>query len=499
MSFTSQRWKGRLDAAIGFLSRSGLELYGGDTYLDLLNRMNESYAFSDVDKEAFSTLMANALNNPDEGHPSDHDLGTLDYNIVIFTFPEEEVLSRLAEPEDYYAQQQKRLEEQRQRAKADRRRNMKIIFPMLGLIILVLIIYNLPYFAEKRAYDRTFDNTPKAFEEYIANYDNPDHLPDVLFRNAKYIMEHGDYKYQSYGYAGTEESEIPSYNYSKEREGIMAFDELFEKFPNHQLTAKGRQTVDSVWDAEIARFDSLHPNAQSSEPLKAIRDMLLYMKKNKVYDVRLNFTSKVDLKDYNDYPSEARQLAETALPELRGITIQSVKEELGSSEVMNVESTLKSQYDKFFNSLFTSGFITVKTDFKENPKGPSPETLPVIDVNYTIKNQTVDIAGMELPDIWEQTEGYVASLAKHKNYVLGVDIVINSELKFPGIASTVKNNINSSNNEDIHNIGDEGIYQAMLAKCLSKFSEQLFSKFGLTEEQSSEEKVIVSEDQTGTY
>lgn len=137
MSFTAQRWKGRLDAAIGFLSRSGLELYGGDTYLDLLNRMNESYAFSDVDKEAFSTLMAKALNNPDEGDPSDHDLGTMDYNIVISTFPGEEILSRLAEPADYYAQQQKGLEEQRQRAKADRRRNMKIIFPMLGLIILV--------------------------------------------------------------------------------------------------------------------------------------------------------------------------------------------------------------------------------------------------------------------------------------------------------------------------------------------------------------------------
>ncbi len=499
MSFTAQRWKGRLDAAIGFLSRSGLELYGGDTYLDLLNRMNESYAFSDVDKEAFSTLMAKALNNPDEGDPSDHDLGTMDYNIVISTFPGEEILSRLAEPADYYAQQQKGLEEQRQRAKADRRRNMKIIFPMLGLIILVLIIYNLPYFSEKRAYDRTFENNPEAFEDYMDKYDNPDHLPDVLFRNAKYIMEHGDYKYKSYGYTGTVESEIPSYDYSKEREGIMAFDELFEKFPNHPLTAKGRQTVDSVWDAEIARFDSLHPNAQSSEPLKAIRDMLLYMQKNKVYDVRLNFTSKVDLKDYNDYSSEARQLAETALPELRGITIQSVKEELGSSEVMNVESTLKSQYDKFFNSLFNPGFITVKTDFKENPKGPRAEKLPVIDVDYTIKNQTVNIAGMEFPDIWEQTEGYVASLSHHKNYVLGVDIVINSEIKFPGIAAPLKNNINSTNNEDIHNIGEEGIYQAMLTKCLSKFSEQLFSKFGLKEEQSSEERVVVSEEQTGTY
>lgn len=499
MSFTAQRWKGRLDAAIRFLSRNGLELYGGDTYLDLLNRVNESFVCSEISKAAFRTLMENALNNPDEGYDSDYNLGTMDYNIVVSTFPDFDVLPRLAEPEDYVAQQQKGLEEQRQRAKADRRRTMKIILPMVGLIILVLIIYNLPYFAEKRAYDRTLDNTAQAFEEYLDNYDNPEHLPDVLFRNAKYVMEHGNSKYQSYGYAGTEESEMPSYDYSNEREGIMAFDELFEKFPNHPLTAKGRQVVDSVWDAKIAFFDSRNQHAKSSEALKAVRDMLLYMKKNKVYDVRLNFTSKVDLKDYNDYPSEARLLVETALPELKGVTIPSVKEQLGSSEVMNVENTLKSQYDKFFNSLFSPGFITVKTDFKENPKGPSPETLPVIDVNYTIKNQTVDIAGMELPDIWEQTEGYVASLAKHKNYVLGVDIVINSELKFPGIASTVKNNINSSNNEDIHNIGDEGIYQAMLAKCLSKFSEQLFSKFGLTEEQSSEEKVIVSEDQTGTY
>lgn len=285
MSFTAQRWKGRLDAAIRFLSRNGLELYGGDTYLDLLNRVNESFVCSEISKAAFRTLMENALNNPDEGYDSDYNLGTMDYNIVVSTFPDFDVLPRLAEPEDYVAQQQKGLEEQRQRAKADRRRTMKIILPMVGLIILVLIIYNLPYFAEKRAYDRTLDNTAQAFEEYLDNYDNPEHLPDVLFRNAKYVMEHGNSKYQSYGYAGTEESEMPSYDYSNEREGIMAFDELFEKFPNHPLTAKGRQVVDSVWDAKIAFFDSRNQHAKSSEALKAVRDMLLYMKKNKVYDV----------------------------------------------------------------------------------------------------------------------------------------------------------------------------------------------------------------------
>ena len=468
MKISTQRWKGRLDAAMAILTNRGIVIQQGSTYSNLRDAVDRSDAFSCEEKKAFDSLMVRGLSENGERYDSDGEaLGRIDYEYVHNHFPNE-VFTRLAEDVDYASLYEIELEQNKIKREQRKKRNIKIVVSIVVIIIIGIIIYNLPYFAEKRAYARTIE-TPsiETFDGYIANYNNQEHLPDVLYRQAIFYL-HGD--------------DVYSYEKARERQCIEALDSLIKCFPNHELSKKANETIDSIWDNEISRYTQRNKNIQSSNSLSAMYEMLLYMKQNKIYDIRLNVTSDVDLKEYRDFPQNVRDFVEYIYPELKENPVLKIKDYFGTPDQESLENSLVNEFKKSVNALFTPEFFSIITSDEDNI---AKANLPVIDLGYSIKSQVINMDGISLPNIWTYTSKMsgLPSLISEKN-IMGIEVAFDSRLSFPGQETPWEVSVKGAPEEDINDIDDisDG-YRVMTRKCFDKFGEQLYILLGLSDEQ----------------
>lgn len=468
MKISTQRWKGRLDAAMTILPNRGIPLQQGSTYNSLRNAVQRSGSFSIEEKRAFDSLMVKGLSETGERYDADGlALGRIDYEYVHNHFPND-VLSKLVDDADYASLYEIELEQNKVKRKQRKIRNIKIFVPIIVMIIIGIIIYNLPYFAEKRTYTRTIE-TPsiETFENYISKYNNEEHLPDVLYRHAKFYL-YGDGVY--------------SYEKARERQCIEALDSLITIFPNHELSKKADETIDSIWDNEISRYTRKNKNIQSSKSLSAMYEMLQYMKQNKIYDIRLNVKSDVDLKEYSDFPQNVRDFIEYMYPVLKENPVLKIKDYFGTPDQEGLEQSLVQEFKKSVNALFTPDFFSIITsDENDNAKS----NLPVIDLGYSIKSQVINMDGISLPNIWTYTSKMsgVPSLTSEKN-IMGIEVAFDSRLSFPGQETPWEISVKGAPEEDINDIDDisDG-YRVMTRKCFDKFGEQLYILLGLSDEQ----------------
>lgn len=65
MKISTQRWKGRLDAAMAILTNRGIVIQQGSTYSNLRDAVDRSDAFSFEEKKAFDSLMVRGLSEND--------------------------------------------------------------------------------------------------------------------------------------------------------------------------------------------------------------------------------------------------------------------------------------------------------------------------------------------------------------------------------------------------------------------------------------------------
>lgn len=467
MKISTQRWKGRLDAVIATLTNRGILIQQGSTYNSLRDAVIRSEAFTQEEKIAFESLMVKGLSENGERYDSDGDaLGRIDFEYVHNHFPHD-VLTKLTADTDYASLYEIELEQNKIKRKYKKLRNIKIFVPIVAMIIIGIIIYNLPYFAEKRAYARTLE-TPciEAFDKYIAKYNNQEHLPDVLYRHAIFYL-HGD--------------DVYSYEKARERQCIEALDSLIKLFPNHEFSKEANEVIDSIWNNEILRYTQKNQNIQSSNSLSAMYEMLQYMKQNKIYDIRLNVKSDVDLKEYSDFPQNVRNLVEYIYPDLKDNPVLKIKDYFGTPDQESLERSLVQELKKSINSLFTPDFFSIITS-DENEKAKS--NLPVIDLGYSIKSQVINIDGISVPNIWTYTSKMVGlpSLSSEKN-IMGIEVAFDSKLFFSGQDTPWEVSVKGSPEEDISDIDDisDG-YRIMTRKCFDKFGEQLYKLLGLSDE-----------------
>lgn len=466
MIISTQRWKGRLDATIPLIAQRGVPVQQGSTYLGLRLAILESGAFSKDEISAFESLMVKGLAESGESYdPNGETLGRLDFEYVRNHFPQD-IFTKLAEDTDYVALYNMELEQIKQRRRQKRKRFFKILAPIVVLIVLGISIYNLPYFAEKRAYARTLESpSMEAFACYIDKYDNHEHLPDVLYRYGVYLL-HGD--------------DIFSCDKARERQCIEALDSLIKVFPDYELSKRANVTIDSIWDNELSRYTERNPNIQSSKSLSAMYEMLQYMKQNKIYDIRLNVKSDVDLKEYSDFPQEVRSFLEFMYPELSENPVLKIKDYFGTPDQESLERSLVEEFRKAVNSLFTPDSFSIVTSDED---GGKMSNLPVIDLGYSIKSQVVNSYGIDLPDIWtySSTTAGLSSLTTEK-HIMGIEVSFDAKLSFPGQKMPWDLSIKGSPEEDINDIDDisDG-YRVMTQKCFDKFGEQLSTLLGVAD------------------
>lgn len=484
MKISTKRWRGRLDASFSYLRHKGITIHPDDTYNGILCKVKLSESFSDLDKRAFANLVANSfVKTGDSSTSQDTAMGRMDYEYVRKHYPNE-VFPKLVEETDYASKHMLELRQEQEKSKKRIKKTFKIALPIVAIIIIGIVVYNLPYFAEKRAYSSTI-NMPsrETFETYIANYSNPEHLPDVLYRQGLYYLT----AKEETQYANISDSLLARFpeaqlswaanSESGERQCIKAWDSLLTRFPEHELSRAANEKIDSIWNCELARFIEKHPDPTSSSSLAAMYEMLEYMKENRIYDILLIPTSDVDLKEYDDFPSGVRDFLEFFHPELKSNPVLKIKDYFQQSDQYTLEQMLTVGFKKSINEFFTPNFFSVIV--KSNNDEDSSK-LPVINLGYSIKSQIDKLGDHDIPIIWTYVSKSSDGTEQESKHIMGIEVAFASSLSFPGQNTPWTVKIKGSPEEDIHNIQNiEDGYRLMTRKCFEKFGEKLITLLGL--------------------
>lgn len=465
MEFSQERWRERLDGAIQMLTNRGFRMNFPISYLELLSAINDSELVSASEKIAFNTLFVkmSSAQKSDYNYSSNEAAGRADVEYVKKTFPNESIL-KLTEEVDYAQIYYAQLAEQESKDRKIRNRIFAVLAGLAGAVILWVVIYNLPYFAEKRAYARTLEY-PSIYtlNQYTAHYHNPEHLPDVMYRKAMLLLK---------------DPEQLQPGTTPVRKAIESLDSIVTLFPSHEFAAKSKVTIDSLWDAEIKRFLINNKNIEESRSLSTMYKMLQFMKENGIYDIGLKINSTVNLKEYNEFSKEVRDELDALSPMLPGVPMLKIKEQFDTPTKESMEQQLIDELSRSINQLFTPGFFSL---LPIESGDTTHNDLPVINVDYTIKTQSETIGGFEIPGVWVwRQRNMYSDIPSVKGYLVGIDMIFSSSLNFPGLEQPWSIKLTGAPEDNIENInGVSDGYRVMIRKCFEDFGNQLHALLGL--------------------
>ena len=459
MALSTDRWRGRLDGIIQLLLNQGI-IQPGDTYGDVFTKVSQSDKLRDHTKTAFTTIYFKGLTqNTGVSDANEQNLGHWEVTYVKSTYPTD-IVYQLAQDVDYVQVVAEQQELQRQEKKKRLKKRLKIWLPVLGVVIAAIIVYNLPYFAEKRAYDRII-GYPELYEidEYLSKYDNPEHLPEVLYLKATLLLEN-------------------TYNL---HDAIVALEQVKERCPNSSQADRAEQKIDSLWNEEIAMFTKLNPDYESSKSLKAMYDMLMYMKANRIYDIALNITPHITLKEYTEYSKAARDILKSEYPNIEN-DIYSINAYFTFDDQQSLYYQLESEVQNAFERVFNNGFFKVTTEETDNNK------IPQINLDYYISTQEYAYGGVTFPDVWvSHNMSLISPYVSDNSYseiILGISIKFEAALKYPGQTNPWSITVNGAPEETINNVdGVADAYGRMTSICFEKFGKGLVEDLGLENEE----------------
>lgn len=357
--------------------------------------------------------------------------------------------------EDFLAEREEKLRAK----KARNKRTMMIVLGAIAAVVLGVVIYNLPYFKEIRAYDRVKDAYSDGYsweldysvDDYIMEYPEGKHLDEVLM-----IMVKAKQKDDNAVYT------------------LNAAEQYLELLPDGPNAAECRQIISDIWDAEIAKYQS-----RVQTPTKAtefVVSMLQYMKRENVRKVAVKITPNIQVKDFDDYSPEVKRMMEyfysDSDPKLS--TLLSVKAQLFKINKDSWGQYIIDGLNRGFNKVLTPSFIEF-----ENVADISDvdDKLPMVNVDYTVKTQE-DQYG--LPDLWIYTSSYGGvTLQANKCLVFGISMEFEAAFDLP--ATGQKLDIKSQGNPGDSDIkaAPEDAYGIMCSRCTQVFAEDLSRQLGL--------------------
>lgn len=159
--------------------------------------------------------------------------------------------------------------------------------------------------------------------------------------------------------------------------------------------------------------------------------MLNYMRDNNIYNVLLNVSPDVHLIGYSDFPEAVRNFMEDNYTEFKTNPVLKIKNYFGSPDQENLEESLKSEFTRSVNSLFTPDFFSVIIKHNDNTE---KSELPMNDIGYSIKSQTIDLGGLscQIFGLTPQVIGMEPGSHYHtRKILLGIDESFESKLTLP--------------------------------------------------------------------
>lgn len=325
----------------------------------------------------------------------------------------------------------------------------KILLIIVVVAIAGVIVSNLPYFQELRAYNKVCEE-PYLFlcDEYLEEYPDGRHADDVCFMK----IERSD----------------------KEMSSIT---EYLERFPDGKFADRANAICDSIWDAEIAKYDSRDKSLDSPEAVAYMGEMLQYMKKNRINTLVVEANSTLKLKDYDEYDESVRTFLEILNDSKLTIAdhMISLKRNFTSGSVSSLTNILKYGVAESMNRMFSEDFIEVKdlSSCSEN----LANVCPRLTFDCVISSQEETVEGYVFPHIWVYSEFDVP-----KNYLIGISVDFDAKFTIPGSDVTYTYKERGEPGENIDSIEDisDG-YRQMTAICFTKFSDKMAANLGLAE------------------
>ncbi len=354
-----------------------------------------------------------------------------------------------------------RIQYEQQRARR-RRRNLFIFLGIVACLVIGIWVYNLPYFAEKRAFAELQEDFeigylyPGDVENYFNEFPDGAHAEDVMILAVE--VNNADYEFDS---------------------RIKAVHDYLGKYPEGRKAAEYRKFLDDLWVNGIAQYKSTVGDSPN-QAQKFMIDMLEYMHTNKITQVYVFVHPELNLKEFTDYPETTQQLLNyfhlEAFSDLKS-KIKPIKSELNESDVKGwasqIVNTLNSSAKRLFKTQIIDFIIVDQAEIPQDSK------CPVIQLHYTVSNQESIIG---IPDVWIYSETEAYSHKEEAKYAfLGIQMSFKAQFMIPGTNSqytiTAEGDPGST---VIRNVTNP--YTTMSGRCSKGFYDQVIADFGLANE-----------------
>lgn len=378
-------------------------------------------------------------------------------------YKKEHSFDKLVEDIDFYAISQ---------ARAKKRRLG--IFIAVGAVILAVVIYNLPFFKEMRLFGELED-------AYALN------LREDYYSNKYACLSLCDKYFNEYP-AGRhiEDVHMIKINLTMDMDDITAYT---CDFPNGKYSERVNHVCDSLWDEEIAKYESRDKSATNPQAVAYMNELLQYMKKHRINHINLAINPDVNLKDFGDYDEGVKRVTEI-LYSTPGLTFSddmvSITEEFTSADNETLSEILSEGLKESIDKIFTPGFISVSTEEDPLRGKTGMKSVPQVTFSYTIKNQEKKVGENYYPVIWTYSETSSSSLYAYqqrtepKAFLIGISVSIEAKFSIPESDTCYEYISEGAPSENISGIADinDG-YRRMTTISFGKFSNEMIDNLGL--------------------
>lgn len=335
----------------------------------------------------------------------------------------------------------------------------KHILIILGLIIAGVVVYNLPYFSEKRAYNKVEEEkTLDACDVYEKEWPKGTHIDDVLYLRISLV------------------------------EGVERVTEISNyllKCPDGKHAAEAKAESDKLWNEEIAKYEARDKKGVKDEAKDFMDAMLRYMKQNRINTIFVDYNSTLKLKEYTEYSKNIRDMLESVNDETLSleegmITFSSNFDQANMDELNKI---LVDGVQKSMDKIFTPGFIRVVSSNDEN--GVVNDKMPKLHFECKITSQEETVGAYTIPEIWvytEQQRSLSTPFGKGsvKGFLIGISILFDASFTLPNNLSTYEFSDKGEPKNDISNIENiQDGYRKMSAICFQRFSNKIAKNMGL--------------------
>lgn len=473
--YTPARMIGRIDRATSYImAKYGLSAPEGSSLIGVLRALPEHVNGRDITlcEEMAAELEVQIQNLSSLGLGSEEfveqkALGQSEADYIFKKYPAAYFDKVLADY-DYYGQMElERLEEKKQA-----RRKFMIIGGIIAAVIIGVIIYNLPYFAEMRKFHEVEDvynegityKYTSIVDEYLAEYPNGRHLDEVLILPVRQRMADGEVIYT-----------------------LEAVDRYLEYLPDGEYAAECRDIINQIWADEIAKYEAKAAEHASKDGARFVMEMLKYMQAHNLRTIDVVAEPELQLKEYGEYPLYMRELLEyfynneTSQTTYLGKAelpkdMVTIKDKVTDEEAKSWVEYVVRALNNGFNGVLTPGFISFR-DITDAPSS-ARQGSPLVNVRYIVTTQE----DKGYPEIWiyTQTMGQYSGMVTSKKFVLGIGMTFDADFTLPGTdISYVVTGVGDPGSQEIKDQTPSTVYAVMCQRCTSQFGDKIAEEFGL--------------------